>query len=319
MSRSITDHRSRSRVRASFLYMHCEPQELFFLLLLLCQPFYISRVSLFLFFSLLIVALHKHWRMLNHLTVRSACFGDAPLAARFRSRRSCTCWLWTFPSELSCGFSCCFFSFSFFLSFSLLLSLSFLFSVVTSNFFLFFFEWSRSPPWLRRHLLDNRYRRCLQGLGHWLRKKAAGIFGAHSVQGHRRWGRPRQGLLGALEKKNLSLRNVSKPKVSYTGQLANLHGANARIQRNVSWWTLGARPLLSKFLPFATVLRNPWQGLSLTRSGPVSGHLSIPPRRSWKCIRRPSTLPVSQGNGGSLFPSVRATRSDTVSVRLGNV
>ena len=41
--------------------------------------------------------------------------------------------------------------------------------------------------------------------------------------------------------------------------------------------------------------------------------------RSWKCIRRPSTLPVSQGTGGSLFPSVRATRSDTVSVRLGNV
>ena len=48
-------------------------------------------------------------------------------------------------------------------------------------------------------------------------------------------------------------------------------------------------------------------------------HLSIPQRRSWKCIRRPSTLPVSQGTGGSLFPSVRATRSDTVSVRLGNV
>ena len=45
--------------------------------------------------------------------------------------------------------------------------------------------------------------------------------------------------------------------------------------------------------------------------GPVSGHLSIPPRRSWKCIRRPSTLPVSQGTGGSLFPSVRATRSDS--------
>ena len=30
MSRSIRDHRSRSRVQASFLYMHCEPQELFF-------------------------------------------------------------------------------------------------------------------------------------------------------------------------------------------------------------------------------------------------------------------------------------------------
>ena len=48
-------------------------------------------------------------------------------------------------------------------------------------------------------------------------------------------------------------------------------------------------------------------------------HSSIPQRRSWKCIRRPSTLPVFQGTGGSLFPSVRATRSDTVSVRLGNV
>ena len=31
--------------------MHCEPQELFFLLLL-CQPFYISQVSFFLFFLL---------------------------------------------------------------------------------------------------------------------------------------------------------------------------------------------------------------------------------------------------------------------------
>ena len=65
MSRSITDHRSRSRVRASFLYMHCEPQgpgillvdlhalwtPRTFLLFLLCQPFYISRVSLFSSFS----------------------------------------------------------------------------------------------------------------------------------------------------------------------------------------------------------------------------------------------------------------------------
>ena len=66
-----------------------------FFLLLLCQPFYISRVSLFLFFFSCIVALHKHWRMLDHLTESSVCFGDAPLAARFRSRRSCT-WLWTF-------------------------------------------------------------------------------------------------------------------------------------------------------------------------------------------------------------------------------
>ena len=42
------------------------------------------------------------------------------------------------------------------------------------------------------------------------------------------------------------------------------------------------RPLRSKFLSFATVLRNPWQGLTLTCSGPVSvaaRHLSIPQRR----------------------------------------
>ena len=43
-------------------------------------------------------------------------------------------------------------------------------------------------------------------------------------------------------KKNLSLRDVSKPKVSYTGQPAHLHRANARIKRKVSsqWWTLMA-------------------------------------------------------------------------------
>ena len=39
-------------------------------------------------------------------------------------------------------------------------------------------------------------------------------FSVPSVQGHRRWGRPRQCLLGALEKKNLSLRPAgSDPRV----------------------------------------------------------------------------------------------------------
>ena len=52
--------------------------------------------------------------------------------------------------------------------------------------------------------------------------KKAGVFGAHSVQGHRRWGRLRHGLLGALEKKNLSLKDVSKPKVSDTGPTRKL-------------------------------------------------------------------------------------------------
>ena len=55
--------------------------------------------SPFSFFFSCIVALHKHWRTLDHLTVSSACFGDALLAARFRSRRSCTCWLWTFSQR----------------------------------------------------------------------------------------------------------------------------------------------------------------------------------------------------------------------------
>ena len=92
-------------------------------------------------------------------------------------------------------------------------------------------------------------------------------------------------------KKKPELEDVSKPKVSYT---ANLHRANARIERNVSWWTLEATATVLKFLPFATVLRNPWQGLTLTCSGPVSvaaRHLSIPQRRVAGMIRRPSTLP----------------------------
>ena len=55
----------------------------------------------FFFFFSCTVALHKHWRILDHLTVSYVCFGDAPLqlAARFRSRRSCTCWLWTFSQR----------------------------------------------------------------------------------------------------------------------------------------------------------------------------------------------------------------------------
>ena len=84
------------------------------------------------------------------------------------------------------------------------------------------------------------------------------------------------------------------------------------------FWRSGKRPFDACNLTLSFVI-NPRKGLTLTRSGPVSVALIDPQRRSWKCIRRPSTLPVSQGTGGSLFPSVRATRSDTASVRLGNV
>ena len=58
----------------------------------------------------------------------------------------------------------------------------------------------------------------------------AGVFGAHIEDGVDR----AKACLVPF-KKNLSLRDVSKPKVSYTaGQPANLHRANARIERNVS-------------------------------------------------------------------------------------
>ena len=92
------------------------------------------------------------------------------------------------------------------------------------------------------------------------------------------------------KKKTLSLRDVSKPKVSYTGQPAHLHRANVRIKRKVSWWTLMATATAFQVpIPFSTVIRNPWKGLTLTRGGRFRWHLSIPQRRSWTCVRRPST------------------------------
>ena len=57
MSRSIKDDRSRSRVRASFLYMHCEPQELFFVVVVSAV---LHFTSFPFFFVSSIVALHKH-------------------------------------------------------------------------------------------------------------------------------------------------------------------------------------------------------------------------------------------------------------------
>ena len=82
-------------------------------------------------------------------------------------------------------------------------------------------------------------------------------------------------------------------------------------------WRLGHCFQSSWLLPLSFVIHGKvslWLAVDRFR-----WHLSIPQRRCWKCIRRPSTLPVSEGIGGSLFPSVRATRSDTVSVRLWNV
>ena len=151
--------------------------------------------------------------------------------------------------------------------------------------------------------------------------KKAGVFGAHSVQGHRRWGRPRQGLLGALEKKtwawgmspNLKFHTPANPQTC----TEQTHESNRMFLDEP--WRLSHCFQSSCLLPLSFVIHGKvslW--LAVDR---FWWHLSIPQRRNWKCIRRPSTFPVSQGTGGSLFPSrsVRATRSDTVSVRLGNV
>ena len=112
------------------------PKNSFFLLLLLCQPFYISQVSLFLFFS-------------PHSSVAQTLKNVGPLDSKLRLlRRRSQLSLGGKPrgghalvdferslSELSCGFSCCCFSFFFFFSFTF--SLPFFFSVVTLNFSFF--------------------------------------------------------------------------------------------------------------------------------------------------------------------------------------
>ena len=115
------------------------------------------------------------------------------------------------------------------------------------------------------------------------------IFGANNVQALRRWGRPRQGMLGALEKKtwawgmspNLKFHTSANPHTC----TEQTHESNGRFL-DEPWWP---RLLLSKFLPFPTAIRNPWKGLTLTRGGRFRWHLSIPQRCRWTCVRRPST------------------------------
>ena len=51
MSRLITDHRARSRVWASFLYMHCEPQE-FFVVVVVSAVLHFTSFPLSFFFLL---------------------------------------------------------------------------------------------------------------------------------------------------------------------------------------------------------------------------------------------------------------------------
>ena len=260
--------------------------------------------------------MHKHWIMLDHLTASSTCFDDgrySPLVAKFRSRRSCTC---RTLNVFAANFRVVLVVVTFFLSFSLwwIWTLLFFFS---RNSLGVHVDWDvicstttrrvdivvafKSSGYCAREL-DFRCPQC----------SSPSKMG--STAPRNAW---------CPWRKNLSLRDVSKPKVSYTSQLqpAHLHRANARIKRKVSWWTLMATPttlLLSKFLPFPTVIRNPWKGFNLTRGGRFRWHLSIPQRRRGTCVtsRRPSTSVPRTLTGGSLFPSVRATRSDTAAVGL---
>ena len=170
--------------------------------LLLCQPFY-NFMSFSFFFFLLYSSVAQTLKNVGPLDCNLRLrFGDAPLAARFRSRRSCTCWLWTFSQRTFVRFLIVFvpfFIFFFSFIFSLTFFFPFFFSVVTSNFLL----WVES---LGVHLdLDvicstAHIVVALKAADHCAMGKRAGVFGAHTVQGHRRWSRPRQGLLGTLEK-----------------------------------------------------------------------------------------------------------------------
>ena len=79
--------------------------------------------------------------MLDHLTVSSACFGDAPLAASFRfgCGGHALVDFERFLSELSCGFSCCCFFLFFFFFIHFLSYFLFPFLFLGGDFELFFF------------------------------------------------------------------------------------------------------------------------------------------------------------------------------------
>ena len=168
-----------------------------------------NEFPFFFFFSFsCIVALHKHWRILDHLTVSSAgLLRRLSLGGKISVAE--VMHLLTI-NVFSANFRVVLVVVAFFLFFfSFIFSLTFFFpSFSSGDFELFFFFLSRNN--LGVHLDWDVF--CstidivvaIKASGHCAMGKRAGVFGAHSVQGHRRWGRPRQGLLGALENKNLS-------------------------------------------------------------------------------------------------------------------
>ena len=113
------------------------PKNFFFLLL--CQPFYISRVSLFLFFFSPDSSVAQTLKNVEPLDCKFRLLPSATLHWRqdFALGGHALVDFERFPSELSCGFSCCFFPFLFF---SFIFSLTFFFlSYFCGDFELFFF------------------------------------------------------------------------------------------------------------------------------------------------------------------------------------
>ena len=210
----------------------------------------------------------------------------------------------------------------------LLLFLSFIsslfFSVVTSNYFFFGVGRNcRSPRWLRRHSLDNHTARryCIgfastrpRVTSPWARELDFSVFTVFKPS--RDWVDHAKACLVPLKKKkNLSLRYVSKPKVPYTYQPTNLHRANARIERKVSWWVLVASHCFrSSYLSLSFVIHG---RVSLWHAvGRFQRHFSIPQRRSLTNIWRPSTFQSPQElavHRSLLFVQLGATQL------LGNV
>ena len=298
---SITDYRSRSIswVRASFLYMHREPPKL----VLFCS---VSRSTFhefpfFFFFSSSVVALHA--QTLNNV---------GPLDCKFRLLRRRP--LLSLGGKISvaevmhlltlnvfaANFRVVLVVVTFFLSFSLWWIWTVLFILVESLV-------SEST------LIETSFARQPHGASPvsslpsspLATAPESWIFGAHNVQALRRWGRPRQGMFGALEKKtwawgmspNLKFHTPANPHTC----TEQTYESNGRFL-DEPWWP---RLLLSKFLPFPTVIRHLWIHGKVLLWNEVAGF-------GGTCRSRKDVdgrvfgdhRPVSPGTGGSLFPSV---------------
>ena len=218
------------------LYMYREPANVF----LFCEPFYISRVSLF-FFSLLYSSVAQALMNVGSLDCKLRLLRRRWifLGGNISSRSSCT---WRFSTN-STNFHVAFVVAA---SFFLLVSLSF-FLFLCGDFEQMFL-WVENGLGVRVDWDDirsdnhpaRRYRLCLQGRGSLCHQQESWLFRCSQCSSPAKMWSTAPGPAWCPWKKPLSLRDVSKPEVPCTGQPAGLHRANARIERKVSWWVLVA-------------------------------------------------------------------------------